>query len=91
MGIGIVAGTLFGGTWILLSMHFENGWPDWLAVLNPMRRAEWSLLTHFFFDRGRVQRARDLKFAAFGSLWSLVLGAVGIAPAFVAPGGYWIC
>jgi hypothetical protein len=96
-GIGLVAGALFGGIWILLSAHFENRWPDWMAgfvffgLLIPIRLAEWSLLIHLFFDRGLVQRARDVKFAAAGSLWSFVLDAVGIVAAFVVPGGFWIC
>jgi len=96
-GIGLVAGTLFGGVWLLMSSFFENKWPDWLAgvvffgLLVPVRLAEWSLLIHFYFDEGLVQRAKDLKFAAFGSLWSFVLDAVGIFAAFVVPGGFWIC
>ena len=40
---------------------------------------------------GLVQRARDLKYAVFGTLWSFVLDAVGILAAFVVPGGFWIC
>lgn len=96
-GIGLVAGVTFGGVWILLSSRFENRWPDWVAysvffgLLIPIRLAEWSLLIHLFFDKGLVQRARDLKYAAFGSLWSFVLDAVGIFAAFVVPGGFWIC
>jgi hypothetical protein len=61
------------------------------GVLIPIRLAEWSLLIHFFFDRGLVQRGRDLEYAAYGSLWSFVLDAVGILAAFVVPGGFWIC
>ena len=96
-GIGLVAGTLFGGTWILLSMRFDNNWPDWLAatvffgLLIPIRLAEWSLLIHLFFDRGLVERTRDFKLATAGSLWSFVLDAVGIFSAFVVPGGFWVC
>ena len=96
-GIGLVAGTIFGGLWLLMSSFFENKWPDWLAaavffgLLIPVRLAEWSLLIHFYFDEGLVQRAKDLKFAAFGSLWSFALDAVGIFAAFVVPGGFWIC
>ena len=96
-GIGLVAGTLFGGVWILLSSLLENKWSDPVAgtvffgLLIPVRLAEWSLLIHFYFDEGLVQRAKDLKFAAFGSLWSFVLDAVGIFAAFVVPGGFWIC
>ena len=96
-GIGIVAGALFGGIWLLLSTRFEDSWPDWMAgsvffgLLIPIRLAEWSLLIHLFFDRGLVQRAKDLKCAAYGSLWSFVLDAIGIVAAFVVPGGFWIC
>jgi hypothetical protein len=96
-GIGLVAGTLFGGTWILLSMRFEERWPDWMAylvffgLLIPIRLAEWSLLIHLFFDRGLTQRARDLGYSALGILWSFLLDAVGIGAAIVVPGGFWIC
>lgn len=96
-GIGLVAGTLFGGIWILLGTLFHNKWPEWAAallffgLLIPIRLAEWSLLIHFFFDRGLVQRVRDLKFAALGGVWSFVLDGVGIVSAFVIPGGFWVC
>lgn len=96
-GIGLVAGTLFGGTWFLLSRRFDNKWPDWVAasvffgLLIPIRLAEWSLLIHFFFDRGLVQRVKDLKFATLGSAWSFVLDGIGIVSAFVVPGGFWVC
>ena len=96
-GIGLVAGTLFGGTWILLGMFFQTAWPGWAAallffgLLIPIRLAEWSLLIHFFFDRGLLQRAKDVKVAAVGSVWSFVLDGVGIVSAFVIPGGFWVC
>ena len=96
-GIGLVAGTLFGGMWILSGTLFHSKWPGWAAallffsLLIPIRLAEWSLLIHFFFDRGLVQRARDLKLAGVGSAWSFVLDGVGIVSAFVIPGGFWVC
>jgi len=96
-GFGLVAGTLFGGIWILLGTLFHNKWPEWavallfFGLLIPIRLAEWSLLVHFFFDRGLVQRVRDLKFAALGGAWSFVLDGVGIVSAFVIPGGFWVC
>ncbi len=64
-GIGLVAGALFGGVWILVSSHFENKWPDWLAALCffgpliPIRLGEWGLLIHWFFDRGLRQREKS--------------------------------
>jgi hypothetical protein len=95
-GIGLVAGTFFGAIWIPLFTRFENRWPERMAawtvfgLLIPIRLAEWSLLIHFFFDRGLVQGAKDLKFATLGSLRSFVLDGVGMLAAFVVPGGFWI-
>ena len=95
--IGLVFGFAFGGVWILLSNRFENTWPDWLAgclffgLLLPIRLVEWSILIHWYFDRGLIQRARDLKYAVAGIAWSFVLDGAGIAFAFVVPGGFWIC
>jgi hypothetical protein len=96
-GIGLVAGTIFGGVWFLVSSRIENKWPDWLAAicffgpLIPIRLGEWCLLIHWFFDRGLRHREEAEKYAMIGSLWSFALDAVGIAAAFVVPGGFWIC
>jgi hypothetical protein len=96
-GIGLVTGILFGGASVLISTHSQNLLPGWIALsiflglLIPIRLAEWSLLIHFFFDRGLMQRDKLLDFAPLGSLWSFVLDGVGIAAAFVIPGGLWIC
>jgi hypothetical protein len=96
-GIGLVAGYIYGGASVLISRHFASKWPGLIAgitffvMLIPVRFVEWSLLIHFFFDRGRIQRERALNFAALGTLWSFALDAVGIAAAFVVPGGFWIC
>jgi hypothetical protein len=96
-GIGLVAGTVFGGASILISTHLQNDWPGWVTAsiffgfLIPIRLAEWSLLIHFFFDRGLIQRDKLVDFAALGSLWSFVLDAIGVVAAFVVPGGFWIC
>jgi hypothetical protein len=96
-GIGLVAGILFGGASILISTYSRNLLPGWITLsiffglLIPIRLAEWSLLIHFFFDRGLIQRDKLLDFAPLGSLWSFVLDGVGIGAAFVFPGGFWIC
>src|SRR5262245_16747063 len=72
--IGIVVGALFGGA-ILFANRLGPSADTLFAVLFwglliPIRMGEWSLLIHIFFDKGLVQRARDLKFAFFGLLWS---------------------
>jgi hypothetical protein len=96
-GIGLVVGTLFGGAAILLasSAHTDSGYNLvsvlFFALLIPIRLGEWSLLIHFFFDRGLIKRAKDLRYAALGTVWSFLLDAVGIYAAFVVPGGVWIC
>jgi hypothetical protein len=96
-GIGLVVGALYGGTSILIASQIRRestgdlaGLLFW-ALLIPIRLGEWSLLIHLFFDRGLIERARDLKYAAMGVVWSFVLDAVGIFAAFVVPGGFWIC
>jgi hypothetical protein len=94
-GIGLVAGAIFGGIWILAATGegkaagFASGL--FFALLIPVRIAEWCLLIHLFFDKGLVDRNKDTKYAAFGVIWSFVLDAIGIFSAFVVPGGFWIC
>jgi hypothetical protein len=49
----------------------------------------WPL--HLFFDRGLVDRQKAFRVAVGGTLWSYRLVAIGIAAAFVIPGGFSVC
>ena len=93
--IGVAAGALYGGLWIAVLSHREvNSWSPAAAYycgLLPVRIAEWSLLIWLFFDRGLHDRARLWKWAGIGTLCSYALDVIGVAAAFVIPGGFWIC
>ena len=90
--IGVGVGLAYGGLWILLA-HNLAGQNDlgYLIGLLPVRLGEWLLLLHLFFDRGLKERPKALKAALGGSIWSFCLDAIGIAAAFVIPGGFWVC
>jgi hypothetical protein len=95
-GIGLAAGALYGGLWILALNKFNTMEGEGSAVLFylfllPIRLAEWILLIWLFLDRGLHQRARMWKYAAFGMICSYVLDAIGVGAAFVLPGGFWVC
>jgi hypothetical protein len=95
-GIGLAAGALYGGLWILALSKFDTFEGAGSAVLFyvfllPIRLAEWILLIWLFLDRGLHLRARMWKYAAFGMICSYVLDAIGVGAAFVLPGGFWVC
>ena len=97
-GIGLAFGITFGAISIFVSGLVNiDKWPDWAGAslffgsLVPIRLVEWSLLIHIFFDRGLVQRVKALKLSGLGILWSFALDAVGLAFAWVVPGGFWVC
>jgi len=95
-GIGLVAGGLYGGLWILALNKFDKFAGEGSAVLFyvfllPIRLAEWILLIWLFLDRGLHERGRMWKYAAFGTICSYALDAVGVGAAFVLPGGFWVC
>ena len=95
-GIGLAAGALYGGLWILALTRFNNSGGEgyealFYLFLLPIRLAEWILLIWLFLDRGLHQRARMWKYAAFGTICSYALDAVGVAAALVLPGGIWVC
>ena len=95
--IGLGVGVTFGLTYAFLMESLAHRWSDSLSAvaffgpLIPIRLAEWALLIHIFFDRGLVQRAKDLKYASIGAAWSFLLDAAGVAAALVIPGGIWVC
>jgi hypothetical protein len=95
-GIGIAAGIAYGGIWLLFPLQqIENLKPNpafyFLLGLSVVRLCEWSFILWFFFDRTMTDRPTFYKWAVYGSLWSYVLDAIGIASGFVVPGGFWIC
>ena len=95
-GIGLAAGALYGGLWILAlnkfnTMEGESSAVLFYVFLLPIRLAEWVLLIWLFLDRGLQQRGRMWKYAAFGTICSYALDAIGVAAAFVLPGGIWVC
>ena len=95
-GIGLAAGALYGGLWILALNKFHTFTGEgtealFYLFLLPIRLAEWILLIWVFLDRGLHQRARMWKYAAFGTICSYALDAIGVGAAFVLPGGIWVC
>lgn len=95
-GIGLVAGGIYGGVWILALNKFNSSGGEGFAVLFyafllPIRLGEWILLIWLFLDRGLHQRGRMWKYAAFGTICSYALDAIGVGAALVLPGGFWVC
>ncbi|HVS75214.1 MAG TPA: hypothetical protein VHE23_07275 [Candidatus Acidoferrales bacterium] len=92
--IGVGTGLAYGALWMFLSskvFHTQDSGVAFLLGLLPVRIAEWLLLLHLFFDRGLRNRLKSFKGAMAGTVWSYCLDAVGIAAAFVIPGGFWVC
>lgn len=95
-GIGIGVGLLYGGLWLLvLNRFFSDAGVGtgvlYYVLLLPVRLAEWSILISIFFDPGLHDRSRLWKYAAFGTICSYALDAIGVGAAFVLPGGIWVC
>ncbi len=93
--IGIGAGAAYGALWFFLSKSaFRTADPNpWLYFggLLPVRIAEWMWLVHLFFDRGLFDPQKAFRVGVGGTVWSYCLDAIGIAAAFVIPGGIWVC
>lgn len=91
-GIGLAAGITYG----LLAMTtglFDtdaSGVFYFLGLL-PIRLGEWWLLLWLFFRNKIHERARTYWGIGLGVLVSYLLDAIGIAAAFVLPGGIWVC
>ena len=93
--IGILAGTVSG---LLLFYGFLDRLGNsmtplviFFALLVPIRVLEWRLLLWWIYrDFPFTRRTRGV-LVTFGILTSFVLDAIGIAAAFVIPGGAWIC
>lgn len=92
-GIGLAAGALYGGLWILAlnKSSGEGSEALFYLLLLPIRLAEWILWIWLLLDRGLHERVRMWKYAAFGTICSYALDAIGVGAAFVLPGGFWVC
>jgi len=95
-GIGIAAGAAYGALWYMaLKLLPPPTGSAYLVLymvgLFPVRIAEWMWLIYLFFDRTLRDRSMALESAVDGTFWSYGLDAIGIAAAFVTPGGFWVC
>jgi hypothetical protein len=92
--LGLAVGSSYGAVWWLVGkwIHVpENSDLIYLALLFPIRLAEWSLILWLFFERQRDTQSRLLRNSLLGMAWSYVLDAIGILAAIVTPGGIWVC
>ena len=92
--IGIGVGISYGA---LMSLAAEAVKSEWIGYalffggLLPVRLGEWYWLLRIAFKekvRGHPQTGRSL---VLGTLVSYGLDAIGVAAAFVLPGGMWVC
>jgi hypothetical protein len=92
--IGIGVGVPYG---LLMGLAVEATKTEWLGYflffggLVPVRLCEWYWLLRIAFKQkvpGHPWTARSL---VLGALVSFGLDAIGIAAAFVLPGGMWVC
>lgn len=91
-GIGIVAGIAYG--FLALSTGWFRGNAGaglYLLGLLPVRIAEWWLLLWLFFGKQIRDDGNLFWGVTIGIAVSYVLDAIGIAAAFVLPGGMWVC
>lgn len=92
--IGLVVGAVYGAAMSAALFHQAAGkvlLPLYFILLFPVRMGEWTLLIKLFFDRQLRDKSKLLLYTTLGSVWSYALDAIGIAAAFVVPGGVWIC
>lgn len=92
MGAGISYGALMGLAWEKVSAtHEVLGWILFFGGMLPLRFGEWYWLLRLAFKnkvRGNFQTVPSL---VQGTLVSYGLDAIGVAAAFVLPGGMWVC
>ena len=89
---GISYGLLMGLAWETISTTHEMlGWVLFFGGMLPVRFGEWYWLLRIAFKnkvRGNPQTVPSL---VQGTLVSYGLDAIGVAAAFVLPGGMWVC
>jgi hypothetical protein len=91
--IGTLVGVSYGAVWLWLGTEVGSSIRAALfyAFLVPIRFLEWGCLLKLFFDRPLVRRGLLWKVAIGGTAWSFCLDVVGVAAAWVLPGGFWVC
>jgi hypothetical protein len=87
--IGVVAGAAFAGLWGLY--RADDNTLYWFATLLPVRVLEWGLFIRLFFEPTWFASGRTWTMIAFGTVVSYTLDLIGVASAFVLPGGFWVC
>jgi hypothetical protein len=88
--IGVGVGALYGViAW--KGLFGESAGPVFLAGLIPVRIAEWLFLLWIAFGEKIRERKRTAWATGWGIAVSYALDAIGIAAAFVIPGGFWVC
>jgi len=93
-GIGLRAGALYGGLWLLVLNKLISGDTTpilYYIFLLPIRLAEWCFLIWLFFDRALRNRTLMWESVGFGTVCSYALDIFGVGAALVLPGGMWIC
>ena len=90
IAFGAVAGLAF---WKIPYTSTHDAAADTLffAMLIPVRILEWWLLLRILYRHFPLSAAPSRHLIGFGILVSFALDLIGIAAAFILPGGIWIC
>lgn len=99
IGVGVCYGLVIGLAGQALSEVKQAKWlqAEWLGYvlffggLLPVRLAEWYWLLRIAFKEKVRRHPETPRGLALGTLVSYGLDAIGIAAAFVLPGGMWVC
>jgi len=93
-GIGLAAGSVYGGLAWLAAGIFRDGLSSgvyYMLGLLPVRCLEWWLLLWLFFRPKIGDRPKTAWGIGLGIVVSYALDAIGIGAALVLPGGIWVC
>ena len=92
VAVGISYWALLAWLATLVSTNVEARWSALFMIgLLPVRLAEWYWLVRIVFGK-RVRGSPNITWSlVWGTIVSYVLDAIGIAAAFVIPGGMWVC
>lgn len=93
-GIGVAIGAIVGlGFWSIpwLSRLGDSATLIFFALLIPIRFFEWWLLLKWIYGEFDLSNYRRAGLITTGILASFAVDALGVAAAFILPGGVWIC